>query len=636
MKNRSSVQSNSFILQKAASYQGPVSTKRFTFSSSFSKFKLDGLYCYPTLTYASTKTMNNHAIIPASDFWYVDCLDLTEKINEICSKSPFKTLEHTSPEITYSSVNTVEFGLERYDSEANRLNTTKKEIVKQVLHDIVKKEEIQTSECSVNLDVSDSAEPHSSLFDKRQSFDSLSSRSVFNASQSVNTVIPTNEEELVTCSKDSFVVELLPEYSSEFSFAKQSFDSSGIDEGSVNISTRLFLPKVLASKNLMDALPKEKDLEFFTGPENLSLLPSEIPEVISPILPKLLFCYPLSKFRALEIRSCVTSSGYLLSPTLEYSNLDSQSRGVIFYKSSKKLELFSVRVVRELSNKAVSWVSFGFEHSVLLTADGEVYSWGYGASGCLGHGSLLSCASPTLVSKLPRCVYLQCGAYHTAVLSECEELFTWGRGDVNQLGVANRLLLSDHLGYFAASPQRVEFFTGKRVKSVACGEAHTLVLDSQGTVYSFGWAEDGQLGLPASWLKDKYMSFGPKQIVYLKHKKISKISAGSIFSVALSTSGEVYVWGNGGQGQLGLGNQRKLSEIPTQVLDLQSEVILDLVCGEASVICLSEAGTLYGWGQGCAGIFESKGSQFPYGSDLVCYLPRKLCEIDISYRLVIN
>ena len=626
---------HSVILQKSAIYQGPVSTKRFSFSNQFSKFKIDPLYCYPTLTHPSTKTMSNQAIVPSSDFWYVECYDLTEKINEICQKSPFKTLEHTSPEITFSSVNTVEFGLDRFDSES-RLSTPKKELVKKVLKEIIKKNEVQTSECSVNMDVSDSEDVNFSGFENKKSLDSLSSKSIFNISQSCNTFIPTNEEELVTCSKDSYLVELLPEFTSEASFMKQSMESSCVDEGSIHISTRNFLPKTFASKNLKENDSKLIEFDFQLTANDISLLTSEIPDVISPITSKIIFCSPLSTFRTLEIRSCIACSGFLITPTLEFSNLESQSRGVIFYKTLKRFDLFSQRISKELSTKSISWVSFGFEHCCILTSLGEVYTWGYGASGCLGHGSLLSSAIPAQVSRLPRSVYIQCGAYHTAVLSDSEELYIWGRGDVNQLGLPSRLLMTDNMGSFVAVPTKVEFFTGKRIKSVACGEAHTLVLDSNGIVYSFGWAEDGQLGLPATWLKDKYMSFGPKQVVYLKHKKIAKVAAGSIFSLAITAAGEVFVWGNGEQGQLGLGNLRKTVEVPCVVDSLQNEVILDAVCGEASVICVSKAGTLYGWGQGCAGIFESKGSVFPYGSDLVCYLPRKLSEIDISYRVVIN
>ena len=53
-------------------------------------------------------------------------------------------------------------------------------------------------------------------------------------------------------------------------------------------------------------------------------------------------------------------------------------------------------------------------------------------------------------------------------------------------------------------PKKVEYFTdknplfkGRKVVQVALGEAHTLVLDSLGQVYSFGWGQLGQLGVPS-------------------------------------------------------------------------------------------------------------------------------------------
>jgi alpha-tubulin suppressor-like RCC1 family protein len=155
-------------------------------------------------------------------------------------------------------------------------------------------------------------------------------------------------------------------------------------------------------------------------------------------------------------------------------------------------------------------------------------------------------------------------------------------------------------------------------------------------VFAFGWAEDGQLGLPAGWVKDSYMSYAPRQVVYLKHKKTVRVAAGAVFSAAVTDTGEVFVWGNGEAGQLGLGSRVKNRDVPSQVTALQNEVIVDVVCGEAHLICVSKAGTLYGWGQGFAGVFEDKSNSFPYGSDLVCYLPRRLGELDISHRIVIT
>ena len=61
---------------------------------------------------------------------------------------------------------------------------------------------------------------------------------------------------------------------------------------------------------------------------------------------------------------------------------------------------------------------------------------------------------------------------------------------------------------------KANFQTKKKlfVKQIACGEAHTLALSYEGKVYSWGWAEDGQLGLDASKIKDGILSLKPFQI----------------------------------------------------------------------------------------------------------------------------
>ena len=632
--------SHSLILKKSSNYQGPQNVGAFQTSLLFNRFRIDPLYCYPTLTYASTKTINNHAIIPQSEFTYPIYNDLKEVINEICQLSPFKTLEHTSPEVTYSSINTIEFGLDRFESESNKLTSTKKALVKQLLQDLGKKDDLFSSEYSINLDISESERLDlSSLYSKRHnSFSSVSSKSIFCLSDAHPSILPTNEEELITCSKESCVVELLAEYTNESNAVKNSIDSSCIDEGSLQISTRMFLPKACASKNILNRTPKNREIfnEEYIFVKDITLLQPEAPTVISPIHRKLVLCCQGKKYRTLEIKSCICCSGFLSCAILEFSNIENQSRGIIQCNESKITKLFSERVIRDLSDRSVSWISFGFEHCSALTSNGKVFSWGYGASGCLGLGSLLSCTFPTQVSRLPNVVYLECGAYHTAVISVIGEIFVWGRGDVNQLGVSFNSLVKDQLGYFAPSPVRVEFFKGKKIKTLACGEDHTLVVDSDGALYSFGWAEDGQLGLPSMWIKDNYMSYSVRRVVYLKHKKIVKVSAGALFSIAITERGEIYSWGNGELGQLGLGNTTKTIEVPTVISSLDNEIIVEAICGESHVICVSKNGALYGWGQGIAGIFEMRSNNFPYGSEVVCYLPRKLTDLDISHRFVIT
>lgn len=61
-------------------------------------------------------------------------------------------------------------------------------------------------------------------------------------------------------------------------------------------------------------------------------------------------------------------------------------------------------------------VTSGFEHSVALFENGDVYSWGFGASGCLGHGNYTTLDTPKKVEIPGSCYYIQAGGYHNAAI----------------------------------------------------------------------------------------------------------------------------------------------------------------------------------------------------------------------------
>ena len=70
-------------------------------------------------------------------------------------------------------------------------------------------------------------------------------------------------------------------------------------------------------------------------------------------------------------------------------------------------------------------VTCGAEHCLALNANGSVYSWGYGASGCLGHGSTNTYITPTCIDSLngSRITYIECGSYHNGAVSTTGELW---------------------------------------------------------------------------------------------------------------------------------------------------------------------------------------------------------------------
>lgn len=72
----------------------------------------------------------------------------------------------------------------------------------------------------------------------------------------------------------------------------------------------------------------------------------------------------------------------------------------------------------ELAAKKVLQVACGFQHTVALTEDGEVYSWGQGKFGALGHGNNVDQATPNKVAELKDIVKIDCGSEYTMALDK--------------------------------------------------------------------------------------------------------------------------------------------------------------------------------------------------------------------------
>jgi len=104
------------------------------------------------------------------------------------------------------------------------------------------------------------------------------------------------------------------------------------------------------------------------------------------------------------------------------------------------------------------------------------------------------------------------------------------------------------------APRMVEVLWGKQPKQISCGGFHTAVITEDGKVYTHGGGEHGQLGHG-----DKVNKLKPTLVQALEGMFVSQITCGWSHSVALTSDGKVWTWGNGDHGKLGLGNGRKYS-----------------------------------------------------------------------------
>ncbi|XP_029622144.1 probable E3 ubiquitin-protein ligase HERC6 isoform X1 [Salmo trutta] len=146
-------------------------------------------------------------------------------------------------------------------------------------------------------------------------------------------------------------------------------------------------------------------------------------------------------------------------------------------------------LVRSLTGVPVTQVAAGGTHTLALTLPGLVYCCGANRAGQLGlnrvdeKGRFNICAVPAL--RVLGVSFISCGEAHSAVLTKGGQVFTFGEGSRGQLGhnaSANELL-----------PKLVEGMDGL-VSQIACGSHHTLVLGSSGQLWAFGSGVKGQLG----------------------------------------------------------------------------------------------------------------------------------------------
>uniref|UniRef100_A0A8R1TTY3 RCC1-like domain-containing protein n=1 Tax=Onchocerca volvulus TaxID=6282 RepID=A0A8R1TTY3_ONCVO len=177
-------------------------------------------------------------------------------------------------------------------------------------------------------------------------------------------------------------------------------------------------------------------------------------------------------------------------------------------------------------------VSCGTEHLLCLTIHGKVYAFGrnrFGQCG-VGHTDELTVATE-VVGNYGSARIICAGHYHSALINEKGNAFTWGWSFHGQLGINTRCSFIDKL-----VPNLVKSLNG-RVISVACGYAHTLFLMESGVVYSCGNGSYGQLGIGVEIKK----RFEPEAVPV--PDKIIMIASKYFHCLAVSEEQKIYCWG---------------------------------------------------------------------------------------------
>jgi alpha-tubulin suppressor-like RCC1 family protein len=246
----------------------------------------------------------------------------------------------------------------------------------------------------------------------------------------------------------------------------------------------------------------------------------------------------------------------------------------------------------------VKAVAAGFGHSLALKNDGSVWAWGDNEWGQLGDGSTTDRHTPVQVANLGEVDAIAAGFGHSLALTRDGRVWAWGANTSGQLGDAT---LDDRL-----TPVRVKMSPALAgvVVGLAAGGVHSLALEQDGRVWTWGGNAYGQLGNGDT--TDRWLPVRPVRV-----EDVVALAGGFGQSLALKIDGSVWAWGSNEWGELGDDTTTpRLTRV--QVLNLGG--VLRIAAGFFHSLALTADGSVWAWGDnhfGCLGDNTTTGRRVP-------------------------
>ena len=233
-------------------------------------------------------------------------------------------------------------------------------------------------------------------------------------------------------------------------------------------------------------------------------------------------------------------------------------------------------------------------HSFGVKTDNTLYSWGrdYNGNGGLNTNEVAR-SSPTQVGALTNWLQVKTNGFTAYAIKTDGTLWAWGSNNVGQVGDSSRVNKS--------SPVQIGSDTDwvDVQPSGGFGNGTAIAIKSDGTIWTWGENGVGQLGIGLTGATDRS---SPVQVGSETYWTAIAGSGGSQnatnFCMALTSSGEVYAWGEGSSKQLGTDSTADLSS-PVQIASLSN--VTKIACGTLNGYAITANNELFAWGEASAG-----------------------------------
>jgi alpha-tubulin suppressor-like RCC1 family protein len=252
-------------------------------------------------------------------------------------------------------------------------------------------------------------------------------------------------------------------------------------------------------------------------------------------------------------------------------------------------------------------ISASAEHAFAVVNPPGVVAWGFNGDsttgpgkagfGDVGDGTTASKLVPANVSTLTDVIAIAGGWDHTLAVDSQGGVWSWGENLNGALGTT-----AVAVGSYSAVPVKVMDVGGAagsqltHVIAVGAGRGHSLALKSDGTVFAWGGNSAGQLGDNTTTQRTTPVATTMTSLGSATH-----LSAGETHSLATNTAGQVYAWGTGTDLELGQGAATGSLHVPTLVTGLASEYATNVAGASTHSAAVMADGTAWAWGDNTRG-----------------------------------
>ena len=216
----------------------------------------------------------------------------------------------------------------------------------------------------------------------------------------------------------------------------------------------------------------------------------------------------------------------------------------------------------------ITYVSCGTRHTACIDRNGCLYTFGTGDAGQLGTGNLKPCPLPTRIVSIGEWVNrVECGIFHTLILTNTGKLYATGGNSNGQLGIGNKRSVS--------IPILIKDLSKVRISSISAG-FHSAAVDTNGEGYIWGIDLMGEHLTPYPFTH------------FLEHSgNLQNIYIGGVFTMAVERTGNIYAWGDNSNGELALGDYMDRG-MPARVRSLLGKKVAQVAAGGNFCMALGE------------------------------------------------